>query len=215
MSCWRLLVCIPRMWSDYINKFVANLEYLTEQAARRGVKFGWIHAIAREQPPVSVSDLIKQRRRWYTGIMSMDSWLVKLVLAIPMMGPLAYGSVWVFRRILLALTLISTVFSNLYTLVRGWNISVSHWFFVWNLCNVAVDTHGLIVGSVLQDLYLGDTPLGSLVLHIILTLLWAPFVQFAHSIIFISALICPTSNFVVIKKIWHCADNMMKIILGW
>ncbi|KAJ5681050.1 hypothetical protein N7536_012189 [Penicillium majusculum] len=62
-------------------------------AARRGVKFGWIHAIAREQPPVSVSDLIKQRRRWYTGIMSMDSWLIKSVLATPMMGPLAYGSV--------------------------------------------------------------------------------------------------------------------------
>ena len=68
------------------------LIYLNEQAARRGFKFGWIHAIAREQPPVSISDLIKQRRRCYTGIMSMDSWLVKLVLGIPMMGPLAYGS---------------------------------------------------------------------------------------------------------------------------
>ncbi|KOS36390.1 hypothetical protein ACN38_g12870 [Penicillium nordicum] len=81
------------------NKVTWDTECLAEDfwfafhAARRGVKFGWIHAIAREQPPVSVSDLIKQRRRWYTGIMSMDSWLVKLVLAIPMMGPLAYGSV--------------------------------------------------------------------------------------------------------------------------
>lgn len=94
-----------------------------------------------------------------------------------------------------------TIFRNLYTLVSGWKISVSHWFFVWNLCNIAVDTHGLIVGSVLQDLHLGDTPLGSMVLHIILTLLWAPFVQFAHSIIFISALIWPASDFVVIKKV--------------
>ncbi|KAJ5780347.1 hypothetical protein N7457_005507 [Penicillium paradoxum] len=60
-------------------------------AARRGFKFGWIHAIAQEQPPISVADLVQQRRRWYTGIMSMDNWLVKLALAVPMMGPLAYG----------------------------------------------------------------------------------------------------------------------------
>ncbi|KAJ5864995.1 uncharacterized protein N7529_006911 [Penicillium soppii] len=61
------------------------------QAARRGFKFGWIHAIAREQPPISVHDLIQQRRRWYTGIMSIDSWLVKSALVIPMMGPLVYA----------------------------------------------------------------------------------------------------------------------------
>ncbi|KAJ5970503.1 uncharacterized protein N7479_000421 [Penicillium vulpinum] len=152
-------------------------------AARRGFKFGWVHAIAREQPPVSVYDLIQQRRRWYTGIMSMDSWMVKLVLAISMMGPLAYGSL------------------NVYTFISGWEISVSHWFFVWNLCNIAVDAHGLIVGSMLQDLHLGDTSLGASVLHVILTLFWAPFVQFAHSVIFISAMIWPASKFVVIKKV--------------
>ncbi|KAI4181986.1 MAG: hypothetical protein LQ346_006670 [Caloplaca aetnensis] len=33
------------------------------QAVRLGARFGWIDAIAREQPPLSFSDLIKQRRR--------------------------------------------------------------------------------------------------------------------------------------------------------
>ncbi|KAJ5154712.1 uncharacterized protein N7500_010151 [Penicillium coprophilum] len=134
-------------------------------------------------PPVSVSDLIQQRRRWYTGIMSIDSWLVKLVLAIPMMGPLAYGSL------------------NVYTFISGWHITVSHWFFVWTLCNIAVDMHGIIVGSVLQDLHCGNFSLGALSLHIILALLWAPLVQFAHSVIFLSALIWPASKFMVIRKV--------------
>lgn len=65
------------------------------QAARRGFKFGWIHAIAHEQPPTSLYDLIQQRRRWYIGIMAMDSWAVKVALAIPMLGPLTHVSLYV------------------------------------------------------------------------------------------------------------------------
>jgi hypothetical protein len=90
---------------------------------------------------------------------------------------------------------------NLYGIATGWNITVSHWFYLWNLWNIAVDMHGLAVGSVLQDLHLRTISPTKMVMHVVLTLLWAPIVQLAHSIIFISALIRPASNFVVIKKV--------------
>ncbi|KAJ5548462.1 hypothetical protein N7513_005696 [Penicillium frequentans] len=61
-------------------------------AARRGFKFGWIHAVAREQAPVNLQDLINQRRRWYSGIMSIRNWGSSLVLTFSMMGSLASAS---------------------------------------------------------------------------------------------------------------------------
>lgn len=68
-----------------------NIEEISDyssRAAYNGFKFGWVHAIAREQPPTSFYDLFQQRRGWYSGIMSMDSWLVQVALAIPMLGSL-------------------------------------------------------------------------------------------------------------------------------
>lgn len=55
------------------------------KAAKQGFKTGWIHAVAREQPPESLQDLVRQRRRWYSGIMSVPDWSVRLALAIPML----------------------------------------------------------------------------------------------------------------------------------
>ncbi|KAJ5640025.1 uncharacterized protein N7484_007887 [Penicillium longicatenatum] len=62
------------------------------KAARRGFKFGWIHAIAREQAPVNLYDLVNQRRRWYSGIMSIQNWGVRLMLTSSMLGSLASAS---------------------------------------------------------------------------------------------------------------------------
>ena len=87
---------------------------------------------------------------------------------------------------------------NVYAFASGWNITVSHWFFMWNLWNITVEMHALGVGSVLQDLHLRTTSPTKTIVHVVLTFMWAPFVQLAHLIIFISALVRPTSNFVVI-----------------
>ncbi|KAJ5087122.1 hypothetical protein N7456_010738 [Penicillium angulare] len=65
---------------------VVPIEELAD-AARHGFQFGWIHAIALEQPPTCLHDLIQQRRRWYSGIMAIDSLLVKVALTISMLGP--------------------------------------------------------------------------------------------------------------------------------
>jgi hypothetical protein len=88
-----------------------------------------------------------------------------------------------------------------YTFTSGWKITVSHWFFLWNIWNIAVDMHSVAVGSVLQDLHLRTVSPAKMMLHVGLTLMWAPIVQFAHSMIFISALLRPASNFVVIRKV--------------
>lgn len=37
-------------------------------AAQKGIKFGWIEGIIQEQSPFNLSDLIKQRTRWMSGI---------------------------------------------------------------------------------------------------------------------------------------------------
>lgn len=90
---------------------------------------------------------------------------------------------------------------NAYFFLSGWRVLVPHWFFIWALWNVAVDMHGLIVASLLQDLHLPATPVTTMALHIFLTLLYAPVVQLAHSFIFFSVLIFPAKNFIVIKKV--------------
>lgn len=84
--------------------------------------------------------------------------------------------------------------------INDWKFSVSHVFFLWMLWNVTVDVHSLAVGSLLQDLHLNSVSPSAMLLHVLLTLLCAPLVQLAHSLIFISALIRPARYFVVIKK---------------
>lgn len=85
--------------------------------------------------------------------------------------------------------------------VNDWRFSVSHVFFLWMLWNVTVEVHSLVVASLMQDFHLNSVSPSAMISHVLLTLLCAPFVQLAHSLIFISALIQPARHFVVIKKI--------------
>ncbi|KUJ23676.1 uncharacterized protein LY89DRAFT_744129 [Mollisia scopiformis] len=41
------------------------------QAWNKGYKLGWIRSIAREQSPMTVLDLCKQRRRWFSGMLQL------------------------------------------------------------------------------------------------------------------------------------------------
>jgi hypothetical protein len=54
----------------------------SQDAWRRGFTSGRIHGIVREQSPVNLRDFLKQRRRWFLGIVAIVS-LIFLVLPPP------------------------------------------------------------------------------------------------------------------------------------
>lgn len=97
-----------------------------------GYKSGWLHAIVREQPPETIGDFFRQRRRWYTGILSIDSYIVRLILVAFLSGEVGF------------------FLMPLYT-VMGGSVLVPRWLFLWLLWNFAVDTHSLIVASMIQE----------------------------------------------------------------
>ena len=43
--------------------------YFAFKAADRGIRFGWVNGYIREQSPFTVGDIMKQRRRWFNGLM--------------------------------------------------------------------------------------------------------------------------------------------------
>jgi egghead protein (zeste-white 4 protein) len=47
---------------------VAEDYWFSVQAHNKGIRFGWLPTVAREQSPGSIHDFMRQRRRWYTGI---------------------------------------------------------------------------------------------------------------------------------------------------
>ncbi|KAJ5328787.1 hypothetical protein N7452_009177 [Penicillium brevicompactum] len=51
-------------------------------AAKLGYKSEWIHGIFREQPPCTLQDLCKQRRRWFTGIFRFEQPLAGIALTL-------------------------------------------------------------------------------------------------------------------------------------
>lgn len=57
----------------------------TVKAAKRGFKFGWLNAIARELPPANMRDLLRQRRRWYSGESMIKSWRLRVVVFFNML----------------------------------------------------------------------------------------------------------------------------------
>lgn len=69
---------------------VAEDFWFAYAAVGHGYKFGWLHAIVREQPAESLRDFFRQRRRWYTGILSVDSIIVKLALSVSVCGGVGF-----------------------------------------------------------------------------------------------------------------------------
>jgi cellulose synthase/poly-beta-1,6-N-acetylglucosamine synthase-like glycosyltransferase len=68
-------------WFGYRVRLVAaNREDITDalQAANRGYQFGWLNAIAREQPPRTINDVWAQRKRWFSGIWACNVLMARL-----------------------------------------------------------------------------------------------------------------------------------------
>lgn len=46
--------------------------YFAFHAIEKGVPFNWIHGFIREQSPFSIAAILRQRRRWYCGLMTLS-----------------------------------------------------------------------------------------------------------------------------------------------
>ncbi|PYH80084.1 hypothetical protein BO82DRAFT_419015, partial [Aspergillus uvarum CBS 121591] len=150
-------------------------------AAKEGFKRGWVHAVTCDQPPESLADLVRQRRRWYSGIMS-----VRLALAIPMLKSSVHlGLMTWFRTISMAC---------------GWRVSLSHYAFVLLTWNLSVYLHGRVVGCVIQEFDRLSMTIQELVLHVFLVVVLGPVVDLIQSVAFYLALAWPDREFAIIKK---------------
>ncbi|RAH68773.1 glycosyltransferase family 2 protein [Aspergillus aculeatinus CBS 121060] len=150
-------------------------------AAKQGFKFGWLNAIAREQAPSTLGDLLRQRRRWYSGELMIPSWALRVMVA--------------------RLLMLAAVWDRMMTMIYGgWAISVSYGFFVWTTFNLAVLLHGRVVACLLEDLDCRATALLDIPVHVGLTVVLAPVVDLVQAATFLWTVVRPTREFTVIRK---------------
>ncbi|PYI04605.1 hypothetical protein BO78DRAFT_166604 [Aspergillus sclerotiicarbonarius CBS 121057] len=150
-------------------------------AAKHGFKFEWVHALFREQPPVSVMDLWRQRRRWYTGIWGVNAVTVRLALIAAGLGGLG---IFVFPV----------------TALFGMRIVVPSWYWTWMIFNDATNLHTLVVAGILQDLSVADISIVTIVYHAIISVILSPFAHILQTVALASALVVPSKGYCVIDK---------------
>lgn len=160
---------------------VAEDFWFAYDAVALGYKFGWLHAIVREQPPETVRDFFRQRRRWYTGILSINSSIVRLALVASVGGEAGFLLV------------------PLYTLMGG-RVLVPRWMFFWLMWNLVTDVHVLMVASITQDVTTADVPWLTVVENAVKSVLLAPFVHLLQAGALISCILKPAKGFEVITK---------------
>jgi beta-1,4-mannosyltransferase len=71
--------------------------YFALKCSEQGIKFGWVNGYIREQSPFTLMALIKQRRRWFSGLMmlSFDS-EISLKTRLPLMfNTLLWSVAWI------------------------------------------------------------------------------------------------------------------------
>ncbi|RAL11822.1 glycosyltransferase family 2 protein [Aspergillus homomorphus CBS 101889] len=151
-------------------------------AAKQGFKFGWLNAIAREQAPATIADLLRQRRRWYSGELMIPSWPLRVMVAF---------NIWAD---------VDAAYRMMTMIYGGWMISVSYGFFAWTTFNLAVLLHGRVVACLMEDLDCHTTALLDVPVHVVLTVLLAPVVDLVQAATFLWTVVWPTREFTVIRK---------------
>ncbi|KAK6223826.1 cre-bre-3 protein [Colletotrichum tabaci] len=152
-------------------------------SSAKGYRFGWIWNTVHEQPSETFRDFWKQRRRWYTGILSIPSVLVQVSLVVGVIGEFVY---WV-----------GPVYTHL-----GGSFVIPKWLYLWGLWHLAVDTHSLLVASFMQDL---TAPAGvtwpQTVQHAVGTVVLAPFVRLVQVAALITCIFSPAQGFAIVSKV--------------
>ncbi|KAK1855445.1 cre-bre-3 protein [Colletotrichum chrysophilum] len=151
-------------------------------SSAKGYKFGWIWDPVHEQPNETFQDFWKQRRRWYTGILSIPSIIVQFSLVVSVIGELVY---WI---------------GPIYTQLGG-SFIIPKWLFIWGLWHFTVDTHSLLVASFMSDLTApeGVTWLQT-VQHAIQTVLLAPIVRLVQVSALVTCIFNPAKGFAIVSK---------------
>ncbi|KAI8180803.1 Beta-1,4-mannosyltransferase bre-3 [Colletotrichum sp. SAR 10_75] len=151
-------------------------------SSAKGYKFGWIWDPVHEQPNEKFQDFWKQRRRWYTGILSIPSVIVQISLVVSVIGELVY---WI---------------GPIYTQLGG-SFIIPKWLFIWGLWHFTVDTHSLLVASFMSDLTApeGVTWLQT-VQHAIQTVLLAPIVRLVQVSALVTCIFNPAKGFAIVSK---------------
>jgi cellulose synthase/poly-beta-1,6-N-acetylglucosamine synthase-like glycosyltransferase len=151
------------------------------QAHKQGFKFGWIPCIAREQSPQTITDYIKQRRRWYKGILTLGD-------------PVGYLSIATWTWPLLVPSM-----SMLCLLISRWPKAITSWCVALLALHEAVRICGLSLALFIQDL---DARVGckDMLWHQALCLLLAPILWILDATAILSAWVDMPSGFEVISK---------------
>jgi hypothetical protein len=162
--------------------------YFALIASSKGVRFNWIDGYIREQSPFSIKDILKQRKRWISGLeMLADDPILPLITRLPL-------------RINLILWEITWI-SVLVTLI---NVSVGGSYYPDWLSYLA----GLLTGGYISLYTLGayrnlmDLDFGFLkkLFFVIVIFLLVPFAAIIEATAVIYALVNPMKSFEVVKK---------------
>ncbi|KAL4878172.1 glycosyl transferase family group 2-domain-containing protein [Aspergillus karnatakaensis] len=161
---------------------VAEDFWFAYQAAALGYKFGWLHAIVREQPPCTISDFFKQRRRWYTGILSIESVIVKFMLVSSLVGVACFFFYPIFGMF-------------------GYRVKLPPWYFSWVLWNDTTHIHAALFSSIIQDMTMTDISWVDVAVHAGKTVVLSPVIHFMQTAALVSSVFSPSRGFNVINKI--------------
>ncbi|OCL13070.1 glycosyltransferase family 2 protein [Glonium stellatum] len=152
-------------------------------AANKGYKFGWLDAIAREQPPRSIKDICAQRKRWFAGIWSCGE---------PVACWSYVGCMFYFAGIL----------HSIYILfIREDPLVVPRWVFVWGVLCCTEGLWAAITSTAAQDIDAGDISIWQMIGHVVVSFFFTPFVNFLECTLLVEAILFPPKKFHVVKKV--------------
>lgn len=148
----------------------------------KGFKCGKVSGIIREQSPQNVVDFMRQRRRWFAGIIRLPNILPKI-----------WGLLWIMGSLALYGTVISIAYS---IYLRD---ATPRWFGILKDFTFCTFVYLYILGIVVQDIDKGVNPI-LIILHIPLTFVLQFVAAILESLSVLYGILSPPKGFDIIKK---------------